>query len=461
MGLEARPATDGAAGRIIGESVGGVPSTSEREPVRSPAVSTGEPTTPAGNASEGAAPNFVLRRLMAGAAALVLLVGAIAIVWIGRGDDGPESVAPTSTVAPRSSSTVAATTSTTITSTAATPAESTTTVATTTTSTTSTTTTTTTTTVAPSTTVLEAGVPVWPAYEILPALDGIAALTGAEASPELAARPVIAVKIDNYRRGRPQWGLDLADVIIEENVEGVTRFVAMFQTRLPDRAGPVRSARTGDLDLFSALNRPILAWSGGNAGVTRWVQSAASSGVLVDFSAQKNGCYNRASNRSAPHNLQLDPSCVLDTVIDAGPARSLWSFDGGWAPPDYFRVTPDSSFEVPMDGVRVGWVWDAEAGLYRRSQDGSAHRSVSGEQVSMNNVVELYVFHAQSPVDARSPNPITVGRGRAVVHRDGVAVEGIWARRTAFDPFTFADAESGEHIPLDPGTTFVELVRDR
>ena len=40
----------------------------------------------------------------------------------------------------------------------------------------------------------------------------------------------MAVKIDNYPAGRPQSGLDKADIIFEEPVEGgITRFAAVFQ----------------------------------------------------------------------------------------------------------------------------------------------------------------------------------------------------------------------------------------
>ena len=113
------------------------------------------------------------------------------------------------------------------------------------------------------------GVPTWPPYEPLPAVAGVAALTGFAADSSVTSRPVVAVKIDNYWRARPQWGLDEADVVIEENVEGVTRFVALFHSRTPAVLGPVRSARTGDLDLLAAMNRPVFAYSGANAGRDR------------------------------------------------------------------------------------------------------------------------------------------------------------------------------------------------
>ncbi len=310
------------------------------------------------------------------------------------------------------------------------------------------------------TTILDNGVPVWEPYVPFPPLDGVAALTGEPAGADVTSRPIIAAKIDNNPNARPQWGLDEADVIIEENVEGVTRFVALFHTRLPDRVGPVRSARTGDLDILASMNRPILAWSGGNRGVTSWIESAAFSGVLVDFTAQKNPCYERNSSRKAPHNLQLDPTCAIGSAPTAGPARQLWAIDAGWIDRTALGATVTPAFNVSMDGVSVDWAWDEAAGKYFRSQNGRPHLAASGAQIAVDNVVELYVFHAASPVDARSPNPVTVGQGVAVVHRNGVRIPATWARASAYEAFALIDA-NGVAIALDTGTSFIELVRDQ
>ncbi len=374
----------------------------------------------------------------------------------------PATSAATTTPAPSSQpATTAATTTTT--STSSIPARTTTTVRATTTSSTTTTTTTTEPALlqpgapsAPGTTV-----PQWPPFEPLPPLVGVAALTGEPADETITLRPILAVKIDNAGPARPQWGLDAADAIFEENVEGTTRFVALFQTKLPERVGPVRSARTGDLDLMSAMNRPVLAWSGGNSGVTKWVESAASSGVLVDFTAQRNRCYERSRERRAPHNLLLDPTCAIYTATTAGRARPLWTTDDGWTLPRNSSAVPDSTFAVGMDGLTVEWSWDAAGGRYLRSQAGRPHLAVSGEQIAAETVVVLRTFHQPSPVDGRTPHPITIGGTTAVVHRDGVAIDATWYRATAASAFTFYDAATGDPIPLDVGRTFIHLARDR
>ena len=302
-------------------------------------------------------------------------------------------------------------------------------------------------------------VPVWPPFTPAPALSGIAALTGRPAGTDVTNRPIVAVKIDNFRLARPQVNLDLADGIIEENVEGVTRFVALFQTNIAE-VGPVRSARTSDLDLLTAMNRPVFGFSGANVGVTAWVASAASSGVLVDFNAQHSPCYRRTADRPAPHNLLLDLSCAVGTATSAGPGRPLWTIDRAWTPPFGVASTNDTTFAVTMDGVRIDWTWDATSGTYLRSQDGVDHLAASGARISADSVVELFVRHVPSPVDNRSPNPISVGSGRGVVHRDGRAIAVFWTRLTAYDPFTFNEVATGAPVPVDEGRTFVELVRD-
>jgi Protein of unknown function (DUF3048) N-terminal domain/Protein of unknown function (DUF3048) C-terminal domain len=305
--------------------------------------------------------------------------------------------------------------------------------------------------------VTSVSVPVWPPYTARPALNGVAALTGLPADATITGRPILAVKIDNYGVARPQWSLDQADAIIEENVEGISRFVALFHTRLPDVVGPVRSARIGDIDLLSAMNRPVFAYSGANPGVDQWIGSAARSGVLVDFTALRNPCYVRSPDRPGPHNLLLDPTCAVATSTTAGPAGPLWRIDPAWVPPGI--VPTDTTFPVEMDGVAVDWTWDNGSGTYLRSQDGLPHVAVSGTQISARNVVVVSTTYVPSPADARSPTPITVGSGPAVVHRNGRGIAATWSRATAYDPFTFTSNSTGATIPLNTGTTFIELQR--
>jgi len=207
------------------------------------------------------------------------------------------------------------------------------------------------------------------------------------------------------------------------------------------------------------MNRPVFGYSGANAGVNSWIRSAADSAVLVPFGALERPCYRREPSRPGPHNLLVDPACAIDTSSIAGPAGPLWTIDPAWTPPAGAVTAPDSTFTVPMDGVAVEWTWDPRAGAYLRSQDGAPHLAESGAPIAARNVVHISTDYVPSAVDSRSPVPISVGTGIAVVHRNGIAIRANWTRPTVYDRFSFYDPVTGLPVLLDRGMTFVELSR--
>lgn len=282
-------------------------------------------------------------------------------------------------------------------------------------------------------------------------------LTGLPASePLLVLRRALVVKIDNHRQARPQFGLNAADIVFEENVEGLTRFAAVFHSTDAERVGPIRSARTQDIVLLGSLNRPLFAWSGGNVGTT----TALRASDLVDVGPYATG--------GSTYYRDTRGSESFEHTLYSGTDR-LWRHSpDGFSPPspqfDYrqegspLRGARSSGIDVAMDGVEVGWTWDDDAGRYWRSQDGREHLDASLGPVSAVNVVVLEVDYRPSPADPNSPEAQTVGSGRAWVHSGGVLVDGLWKRSTRLEPFELLD-EDGRVIRLAPGRTWVELPR--
>jgi len=85
-------------------------------------------------------------------------------------------------------------------------------------------------------------------------------LTGTTApGGKVPARPALAFKVDNYPNARPWSGIDKADIVFEEPVEGfITRLVAVFQCQQAPLVGPIRSARYVDQGITGLLSDPIL-----------------------------------------------------------------------------------------------------------------------------------------------------------------------------------------------------------
>ena len=279
-------------------------------------------------------------------------------------------------------------------------------------------------------------------------------LTGLEQTEALlASRPAIVVKIDGHFRARPQIGLERADIVVEEIVEGITRFMAIFHSDLPDVVGPVRSARTQDMLIVPMLNTPIFVWSGGN----RKVSAIVKKGPVVNISASTASgrkVFYRAKKRRAPHNLLARGLQILAvTPAGAQQPQQLFSYR---TPGDAAGGREISGVKVRMSGTRVQWLWSTAEQHWLRSSDGKVHRVDSGAQVSTDNVVILEVKYAKSKADPRSPEAQTTGSGAAMVLTGGRLIVGTWTRSTPDQPWVLLD-ENGSVITLTPGRTWVEL----
>lgn len=274
-----------------------------------------------------------------------------------------------------------------------------------------------------------------------------APLTGEEITDlDVASRPVVAVKVENTAAARPQSGLDEADIVFEEIVEGgITRFAAVFQSRVPEVVGPIRSGRPEDAAVMPAFD-PFLFTSGLRPEVGSMLDAAG-----VHWTGEVREVMWRDGSRSSPHNVYADGEDLFSYAEDRGvpPAEPLrWSFAEA-APPG---GEPAESISVAMSSqVRTGWTWDAAAGVYRRLQDGERFAVTGPGRVGAANVLVLGTdIGTRGCCDtAGNPYPHTqvVGSGQAVVLRDGRHWTGTWSKSSpashiqvsvAGRPFTFA-----------------------
>lgn len=294
----------------------------------------------------------------------------------------------------------------------------------------------------------------------------VAPLTGLRvADAALVARPPLAVKVDNLdangETAVPQLGLLKADVVFEEIVEGnITRLVAVFHSQQPGRVGPVRSARTTDVQLLPQLGRPLLAWSGGNAGVVSAVRSSPS---IIDAGVDRApGSYSRQGPHRAPHNLYVEADQLWGLAPAGTPAPGpLFSYrTPGQAPPAGARQALGVDLTWGGGGASspVSWRWDENIRSWVRNQNGRFHTDQSGQAITAKNVVVLVTEYGQSAADTRSPEALTVGSGELFAYTNGRVIHGTWSRPDASKPAVLVD-DAGAPVLLSPGQTWVELPR--
>ncbi len=175
-----------------------------------------------------------------------------------------------------------------------------------------------------------------------------APLTGLpDTSGRAATRAALVVKTGNNPEARPQVGLDVADVVFEEIVEGgITRFAAVYQSDAPVQVGPVRSVRGMDPNLALSVGG-IFAYSGGTPPNVSKIRSTR--GVISVDETQARGAMVRDSSggRGAPNNLFVRTEEMWAKGGAPIPPHSLFEFlaSGG-----EFAGEPVASFTVRFGG---------------------------------------------------------------------------------------------------------------
>jgi hypothetical protein len=268
--------------------------------------------------------------------------------------------------------------------------------------------------------------------------------------PALAARPAVVVKVSNDPGARPQSGLDSADIVFEAWGAGPTRFATVFQSKDAPEVGPIRSARTQDVDLVGSFNGAVFACSGGNA---RSVAAIRGSDLLVLTESEGPGWFLKKGRRR-PHATFNDTASLRSNAAPdrPGPAEQFKYRAPGAAS----TGTPSAGFKLHIQQVRAEWNFNPESKFYERSQDGEPHVLADGTRVAFNNVIVLWIEYGHSEADARAPDGGTIGTGSAVVFSDGKMMQATWARTDRLQPLQLTDAQ-GAPILLTPGTTWFEM----
>jgi hypothetical protein len=266
-----------------------------------------------------------------------------------------------------------------------------------------------------------------------------------------AAGPVLAVKIDNVPAARPQAGLDAADVVYVEPVEGgLSRLMALYATRLPSSVGPVRSARESDLELLRQFDQPVLAFSGAQKKLLPRIADAP---LRAESPEENPGAYVRDSTRPAPHNLYLRPGELLPSA--PGPKALTTGFRYGTAPAG---GRAETSHTVRYPAARFTFTWSASRDRWLVAMDGDPAITPGGKRLTPATVVVQYVDVRESSLhDFRgnhSPYAETVGSGKAEVLRDGKAHAATWRRGSATDGTAFTAAD-GEPLRFADGQVWV------
>ncbi|MGN6176424.1 MAG: DUF3048 domain-containing protein [Streptosporangiaceae bacterium] len=273
--------------------------------------------------------------------------------------------------------------------------------------------------------------------------------------PVSSLNRVLAVKIGNTALGRPWAGLAWADIVYVLPVEGgLSQLLAVFSTRYPLAAGPVRSAQEEDLALLRQFGRPAFAYSGATPALLPHIRRTAR---IVDLYGGTTRGYYRDPSRLPPYNLFAHTRRLVAQAPGASKARSIGLRFG--PPPPGGHVTLSASVSYPVASFRC--TWSAARGRWVVSMGGRPAITASGVRLSPATVVIQHTTVRTSRFlvrGGRPPYAESTGSGSAVILRNGRAWTARWSRPSAGGGTTFT-TPSGRPMTLARGQVWIVLTR--
>lgn len=284
-------------------------------------------------------------------------------------------------------------------------------------------------------------------------------LTGIGTNEDIDRR-VVAVMINNHPKARPQSGLAQADIVYEVLAEGdLTRFLAFFQSEIPEKVGPVRSARDYYIELAQGYDALYVCH--GNSPEAKEMMDR---GVVDNL----NGLYydgtlfKRADFRKAPHN-----SYITYDNIEKGADKRDYAMTQ--TVPSMLFYTEDELKQVD-NGTRtanevdiryssrsyagVTFRYDEQTGKYERySADEQTIDYETKDPVLLDN---LFIVETRHRVidDAGRREIDLVSGGKGYLIQKGVVTEVEWKNVDGrIVPF-----ENGIEAKFVPGKTWVNLI---
>ena len=271
--------------------------------------------------------------------------------------------------------------------------------------------------------------------------------------------PILAVKIDDTAPAHPQAGLEDADIVYIEQVEGgLTRLAAIFSSKIPEVIGPVRSARISDIEILEQFGKVAFAYSGAQTKLLPVIASAN----VINLGAQRQSpqIYTTDPLRRAPTAMMLQAQKLMANVAKAQLPVAT-SKPIGWI----FGEKPETG--TAISSVKVSWpansytaTWSDEEKRWLLSHRDSPNLSSSGVHLGPTTFVIQLISITDSiyrdKVGGVTPYSETVGTGKGFVLRDGLAIAANWSRPSG-DQGTTWTTLAGDEIKFAAGQVWIAL----
>lgn len=317
-------------------------------------------------------------------------------------------------------------------------------------------------------------------FALNPVIEGESPVTGLPWSGRY--QPVL-VQVDNATGGVGQvihWGISAADVMYETLLasNGTTRISALFNDKLPEAVGPVRSARVAHAWLRQEWQAAFCFYGCQTATGTNVREEFSKFGlktawnILCDGTAGSGKAWRKyyavVPKLAPPHNKEVDVGAIQDLVNPADYQAKERPFLFSDSKPTTGEFADFIWIEnIRKQSVSPSYVYNADENVYYRYVGGLPYYDKDlgpedGHQAFSNVIVQ----RCDTSFATGGSNPLTpvalhdgVAKGNAEIFMGGRYIKGYWMRTGMDERTVFLDAE-GNEIALQRGRTFIQIVNN-
>lgn len=271
-----------------------------------------------------------------------------------------------------------------------------------------------------------------------------------------------AVMINNNHAAWPQCGLQDAYLVYEIVAEGgITRMMALYKDKLPEKIGSVRSARHYFIDYAEENDAIYIHWGGSPQAYTR-----LNSGIDdLDGIALEGSIFfrDKSLKRDYEHTGFVNLAKVKEYAGQKGYTRDTnkdlllnYSAQEIDLSSNEISTVANSITLKYSDYHTTSYEYDAENKVYKRSMSGKANVDLeTNEQYTVKNVI-AYKVNNYSLDDYGRQELENIGSGSGYYISNGYSVPITW-KKDSHSGQTVYKYENGEEITVNDGNTFIQI----
>lgn len=292
----------------------------------------------------------------------------------------------------------------------------------------------------------------------------------------IGARP-IAIMVENSPAARPQWGITTPDIVLEGVVEGgITRMMWIYADAedIPDKVGPVRSARHDYVEIAKGMNAIFVHWGGSDEnGFTLAYPTIKNLGVNnIDGMAYSGAYFFRDTTRSTSSEHR---GCTSGTKLISAISKLGYNTKQtveNWVP---FEVAPEGASNVWGDTSVTGdcsqitvtfssgyvhtFKYNAETKKYTNYLNNKVMTDGNnGKEMAVENVIVMY-----TPVSTLNTGKghkewnLELTKGEGFYVSNGVGQKISWSKGSKTGALKFYGV-NGQELKVNSGQTWIGVV---